>query len=738
MSPVISAVLLAAVVVAHSAAHAQSSMLRVTCEGADIGAEVSINGRFKGECPLDAKVGAGTVKLRLVKKTDSLHEQVFEQDVRIGDGVVKRIDVVLAAPRLVSESSGHEKKTLPGKSAESKRRPGQTDTAVALATTPSRPAISLGISEDIWKIIEASEAYRKLPQPRTSKVVFQGKEEMEYTGSKSKSLPNPGAKSISTTRVIAPVGDKCTVTVTDSTTEGKSGGANESYHCGSIWLGFVSGGKPSFVISRIDELKGSLFPMRVGARLTISYQMAYIEDRKYDSTNAFDCAVVGRLAAQELDSRLAGAAWKVHCKSSHNSSQERETDDYYLEDQAVMLSTIGAYDTSKNAHVLPSAGTRTLIEAEGDYGSRNITSYATYNWEVGGAYEMPAPIAPPTIAAASNDGRRPAAGRDGPGQREQPRRAELADAGAQAEKPASDGSDLLGAILGGLASGLVDHAAAQINSAAAGTGGADGVAMGVLGSVTAQLARETKDQVARDRAGNGQADTSQEPAGSSLVNSLAGAMINQTNNVTASALAGDGHTGMAALVGNMNSAMLSSLQGSGSTGGGGSGAAASPKASAGSARIFVVSRSTREEACEVSKRMTKQDGQEITGTCSCNTLFNSNNCRAEVVGPKGAAATPGQLAAAKECATPSKQNEYGYRSTGNAQLDKGCSLVAFDVCLAKSAGVSTYAQEANIQCSILRRTMKVAGGGTICELPCAAAAKLPVADPCQYLKNCTR
>ncbi|MDZ4255847.1 MAG: tetratricopeptide repeat protein [Sulfuritalea sp.] len=1047
MSPVLSAVLLAAVIFAHSAAHAQSSMLRVTCEGADIGAEVSVNGTFKGECPLDIRVSAGTAKLRVVKKGSGMGERVFEQDIRLGDGVEKTIVALLsgnrlpaegtqdvapalvpsqpdllsrlqgiwcwdsggvsgkttfagnsvqvraglgifsgsnhgtvavlndrqfrisltnredivtfvdsdnirwdkdgtvarrcdqslvagadrqkvenrkshtaeeiptAAPRLATERSGRENKPLVAQPAESKRRRGQTDTAAAQVATPPRPAIPLGISEEVWKIIEASEAYRKLPQPRTSKVVFQGKGETEYTGSKSKSLPNPGAKSTSTTRVTVPVGDKCTVTVTNTATDGKSDGVNESYYCGFIWLGFASGGKPTLVIRKIDELKGSLFPMRVGARLTKRYQTAYLADRKYDSTNTVDCTVVGRLAAQELDSRLAGAAWKVHCKSSYNASNLKETDDYYVEDLGVMLSTIGAYDTSRNAHVLPSPGSRTLIEAEGDYGSRNITSYASYNWDVGGVYEMPAPVGPPTVTASTNDGST-AAERDKSSQREQlqpagstdekalaqllkaaadgnasamtqlgaryekgngvtkdlvqatawyrkaakagdiagmagygdmlfngtstsyssmdgartwwskaagggngralrgmgrlyfsgwaglPRDTEKAmvlfekaveageslarndiaqvldydpsarrflkngnilqarsnsvvEATSQApqaeESPASGGSDLFGAMLGGLASGLVDHAAAQINSAAASTGGADGIAMGVLGSITTQLARETKDQVARDRGGNGQADASLDPTGSALVNSLAGAIINQTNNVTASALAGDGHTGMAALVGNMNSAMLSSLQGSGSTGGnsGGagmasgssaavSGAAASPKASAGSARIFVVSRSTREEACEVSKRMTKQDGQEITGTCSCNTLFNSNNCRAEVVGPKGAAATPEQLAAAKECATPSKQKAYGYRSTGNAQFDAGCSLVAFDVCLAKTTGLSTYTQEANIQCSVLRRTMKVAGGGSLCELPCAAAAKLPVADPCQYLKNCTK
>ena len=36
-----------------TAAHAQNSMLRVVCEGEDVGAEVSVNGKFKGECPVE-------------------------------------------------------------------------------------------------------------------------------------------------------------------------------------------------------------------------------------------------------------------------------------------------------------------------------------------------------------------------------------------------------------------------------------------------------------------------------------------------------------------------------------------------------------------------------------------------------------------------------------------------------------------------------------------------------------
>ena len=81
-------------------AFAAGSMLRVSCEGDDVGAEVSINGKFKGECPAGVQVNEGTLKLLVRKKVDEQRERVFEQELRIGDGVVKNIEARLGAPQL--------------------------------------------------------------------------------------------------------------------------------------------------------------------------------------------------------------------------------------------------------------------------------------------------------------------------------------------------------------------------------------------------------------------------------------------------------------------------------------------------------------------------------------------------------------------------------------------------------------------------------------------------------------
>ncbi|XHS77009.1 SUMF1/EgtB/PvdO family nonheme iron enzyme [Burkholderiaceae bacterium UC74_6] len=81
-------------------ASAQGSLLRVDCDDDNGGAEVSVNGQFKGECPLDMRVQAGAVKLEAVKKVDAQRERTFVQEFRIGDAVTKHIDIVLGPVQL--------------------------------------------------------------------------------------------------------------------------------------------------------------------------------------------------------------------------------------------------------------------------------------------------------------------------------------------------------------------------------------------------------------------------------------------------------------------------------------------------------------------------------------------------------------------------------------------------------------------------------------------------------------
>jgi len=100
--------LLAAVGAGPASAQSTGSMLRIGCDGDAANAEVTINGKFRGECPLDVQVPSGTLQLHVLKKVDASRERVFTQEMRIGDGTVKRIDVQLGPTQLNAEGMRRE------------------------------------------------------------------------------------------------------------------------------------------------------------------------------------------------------------------------------------------------------------------------------------------------------------------------------------------------------------------------------------------------------------------------------------------------------------------------------------------------------------------------------------------------------------------------------------------------------------------------------------------------------
>lgn len=60
----------AALVICVFSGAAQASTLRVTCDDGAAGAAVSVNGKFKGECPVDIQVAEGKVVLKATKSID--------------------------------------------------------------------------------------------------------------------------------------------------------------------------------------------------------------------------------------------------------------------------------------------------------------------------------------------------------------------------------------------------------------------------------------------------------------------------------------------------------------------------------------------------------------------------------------------------------------------------------------------------------------------------------------------
>lgn len=87
-----------------SAAVGAVSMVRIACDADNAGAAISVNGRFRGDCPLDVQVEPGTIRIDAVKRVDDSRERLFSEAFRIGDGAARRVEVMLSAPRLNAEA----------------------------------------------------------------------------------------------------------------------------------------------------------------------------------------------------------------------------------------------------------------------------------------------------------------------------------------------------------------------------------------------------------------------------------------------------------------------------------------------------------------------------------------------------------------------------------------------------------------------------------------------------------
>jgi hypothetical protein len=74
-------------------AFAADSYIRLTCDEADKGSDVLLDGDFKGKCPLDLTTKPGSHLLEVVTKKDGQYDLVYAVDVPLGAGVAQRIEL---------------------------------------------------------------------------------------------------------------------------------------------------------------------------------------------------------------------------------------------------------------------------------------------------------------------------------------------------------------------------------------------------------------------------------------------------------------------------------------------------------------------------------------------------------------------------------------------------------------------------------------------------------------------
>lgn len=75
-----------------------TAALRVACDGASDGAIVEINGKKKGQCPVDIQIAPGDIKLKVYQKVDDSHERAFFAEFFMAENTMKKIEVKLGPP----------------------------------------------------------------------------------------------------------------------------------------------------------------------------------------------------------------------------------------------------------------------------------------------------------------------------------------------------------------------------------------------------------------------------------------------------------------------------------------------------------------------------------------------------------------------------------------------------------------------------------------------------------------
>ena len=124
--------------------YAADPVVRLTCEAKHTGAEVSVNGKFRGACPLDLVVKEGTLKIALTLPRTKELQLEYRKQVRIGDGVVMRVHIPEAGwRRTYTESYRATIKDFPANFAAAKG-----GDKLAMYEVGKAYAYGLGVAED--------------------------------------------------------------------------------------------------------------------------------------------------------------------------------------------------------------------------------------------------------------------------------------------------------------------------------------------------------------------------------------------------------------------------------------------------------------------------------------------------------------------------------------------------------------------------------------------------------------
>jgi len=269
----------------------------------------------------------------------------------------------------------------PSVSPPAQRQAGSPSGAkVAASTAPpstcGRPRLPFAVDPAVWARLEASDAYRLAPPVRPLTLTGQYEGVTKMKAFTTRSVSGEGM-------VIKPL-TPCVAAVTRSNsysqvTKGpmfsretpKSGASDTEYMIlgGLVPLG-ADGGKGR--VLAIDEISGSLFPLREDATLHIA---ARLEADGGERRSNMVCKVGEASSASAIDGRLTGKAWPITCRGASSATHS----EVYLEDLGAPLRLLQTTSGGSGPSHISQVGARWTFVSPTN-GTRLDNTWTRYDW----------------------------------------------------------------------------------------------------------------------------------------------------------------------------------------------------------------------------------------------------------------------------------------------------------------------------------------------------------------------
>ncbi len=233
----------------------------------------------------------------------------------------------------------------------------------AKAMVATRPRLPFELSEDVWSAIEKSDLARATYPRKTVEIAYADVTDSDFAKLHVQTT-------VAVNKRIVPLPDaqgyqEVEQRLESSWTNSNGGhGATQAtssrnYFLGGVLdLGAVSGdGTAIGRLGKIHEIQGSLYPLRIGAEMSLRYDYEYVQNHAFNSTVATKCRIIAKVAASTLSSQLPGDAWQLSCQTTTvmNGKTTETTSDknYIVGDWGVSYHQLGVLDLTKKTMVVP-------------------------------------------------------------------------------------------------------------------------------------------------------------------------------------------------------------------------------------------------------------------------------------------------------------------------------------------------------------------------------------------------